>query len=78
MNHESVAVGQVWSDRKSRKRYVLSILAGRWKPVDSVQDVKGVSYDVVWASRPAGKPHTTWCSQWEAWVNHATLIQEDS
>jgi len=82
-NHETTAVGQVWEDRKGNRREVLAI-EYKGKTYNSVAEVPvgnfgGRPYDLTWC-RPVGNrvPRTIWCSTWDAWVNHATLVQEDS
>ena len=82
MNRDLTAVGQVWEDRKGRRRTVVGIeVDGQTYP--NISDTPGYAgdtnaYYVIWQRDPTSKPRMAWCSTWESWVNHATLIQEDS
>lgn len=84
MNRDLTAVGQVWEDRKGRRRTVVGMINSNDQPVQSWAEIPqrdphtGKTYNVIWQRDPTSKPRMAWCSTWESWVQHATLVQEDS
>ena len=83
MNRDLTAVGQVWEDRKGRRRRVVGIVGDMDFDYRSVLEVpedgvKGRTYRVVWEVPITRRARFDFCTTWEAWVEHATLIQEDS